>query len=139
MSIHEAVHEVFFDDLDAVGILHNVRYLLLAERTIGGLWAKLGFTATPQLLRTADRYHLVRANHIEYLRAVEGTGLLNVRVWVDHLGTSSLTFGFSIVAHGQDVEHAKGTRTIVCVDPVTKRPVPWSPEFRRDVAPYCRA
>ena len=37
---HEQVMGVYFDDLDAFRILHNARYLLLFERTIGSFWAE---------------------------------------------------------------------------------------------------
>jgi acyl-CoA thioesterase FadM len=36
----------------------------------------------------------------------------------------------------QDDDHARGTRTLVRVDPATWRPVPWSDEFRAALAPY---
>jgi acyl-CoA thioester hydrolase len=32
LRFHEAIHGVYFDDLDAFQILHNARYLLLFER-----------------------------------------------------------------------------------------------------------
>ena len=34
MRFHESIHGVYFDDLDALQILHNSRYLVLFERTI---------------------------------------------------------------------------------------------------------
>ncbi|MFC7467033.1 hypothetical protein ACFQVA_04470 [Actinomadura keratinilytica] len=36
--------EVHFDDLDALGLLHNARYPLLVERAWGAHWAGLGHT-----------------------------------------------------------------------------------------------
>ncbi|RYG75210.1 hypothetical protein EON77_11440 [bacterium] len=41
---HEAVQTVYFDDFDAFRILHNSRYLLFVERTIGSFWSRLGWT-----------------------------------------------------------------------------------------------
>ena len=40
MRFYEAIHGVYFDDLDALQILHNSRYLLLFERTIGSFWMR---------------------------------------------------------------------------------------------------
>ena len=46
MRFHEVVHSIYFDDLDALQILHNSRYVLLIERTIGSFFRHLGFTGT---------------------------------------------------------------------------------------------
>ncbi|MEQ4720536.1 hypothetical protein [Nonomuraea sp. B19D2] len=44
-----------FDDLDAMGLLHNSRYSLLVERAIGAYWQRLGWAHDPvrSALRTA--------------------------------------------------------------------------------------
>lgn len=132
------VHGVYFDDLDAFQILHNARYVLLIERTIGAFWQHLGWADAIEMESEPDRYHLVRANHIEYHRPVRGLGRVRVRVWVEKIGATSLTFGFSVMALDEDVEHATGTRVLVRVDPTTQRPAPWSEGFRKKIAPYVR-
>ena len=95
MRFHEAVHGVYFDDLDAFQILHNARYVLLFERTIGSFWRHLGWGGPLDVQSNPDQFHLVRTNHVEYLRPVDGVGQVRVRVWVEKLGRTSLTFGFS--------------------------------------------
>ena len=35
-----------------------------------------------------------------------------------------------------DLDHARGTRTVVRVDPVTFAPTPWTDAFRERLAPY---
>ncbi|HHO52811.1 MAG TPA: acyl-CoA thioesterase [Deltaproteobacteria bacterium] len=132
---HEQVMGVYFDDLDAFYILHNARYLLLFERTLGSFWQSIGVGAfEPQ--RAGDHQHLVRANTIEYLKPVRGTGSVRVRVWVERLGRTSLTFGFRLMPLDEDTDHAVGTRTIVRVDPTTQRPAPWTEAFRQRLAPW---
>lgn len=123
---------MFFDDLDAVGIVHNVRYLLFAERAMGAFWKQLGLSATPQLEvgTHADRFHLVKANTIEYLRPITGTGEIRVRLWVEKLGTTSLTFAFAVMPKHEEFDYAVGTRTVVSADPETRRPRPWSAAMR---------
>src|SRR4051812_1492526 len=101
MRFHEANHGVYFDDLDAFQILHNARYVLLVERTIGSFWRHLGWTGIIEA-SDPDQFHLVRTNHIEYLRPVMGMGDVRVRIWVDKLGRTSLTFGFSVLPIDQD-------------------------------------
>jgi acyl-CoA thioester hydrolase len=139
MRFHEAIHGVYFDDLDALQILHNARYVLLFERTIGSFWTRAMGWSGMLGLSNPDRFHLVRTNSIEYLRPVTGIGEVRVRVWVEKLGSSSLTFGFRILPMDEDVDYARGTRVIVCVDQESRRPAPWSPEFRERIAPYIRA
>lgn len=136
----EAIHGVYFDDLDAFGILHNARYLLYFERTVGAFWRMLGWGGSLHAESTKpDQYQLVRSNHLEYLRPVTGMGEVRVRVWVEKLGKTSLTFGCAIMPMDQDVDCATGQRVMVRIDPVTKRPTEWSEELRRQLEPYVRA
>lgn len=139
MRFHEAIHGVYFDDLDALQILHNARYLLLFERTIGSFWMRaMGWSGSLDEARNPDSHHLVRANHIEYLRPFRGVGEVRVRIWVEKLGRTSLTFGFRMLPMDEDLDYAVGSRVIVCVDPKTRRPAPWTEEFRARVAPFLR-
>lgn len=130
---HEQIHGVYFDDLDPYGILHNARYLLLFERTLGSFWQSLGFGGFQE---NREHAHLVRANHIAYHLPFRGTGSVRVRVFVQKLGTTSLTFGFRLMALDSDDVLASGERVVVRVDPDTHRPAPWTDDFRRRLAPW---
>jgi acyl-CoA thioester hydrolase len=138
MRFHEEVMGVYFDDLDAFYILHNARYLLLFERTLGSFWEMVGVGSFDRE-NLGDHWHLVRANTIEYLRPVRGTQRIRVRVWIEKLGRSSLTFGFRLMPMDEDVDCAVGTRTIVRVEPGSQRPTPWTDDFREKVAPWVRS
>ncbi|MFK7931632.1 MAG: acyl-CoA thioesterase [Myxococcota bacterium] len=130
---HERVMGVYFDDLDPYQILHNARYLLLFERTLGSLWQEMGFG---QLQEQAEAMHLVRANHIQYDRPVKGTGDVRVRVWIQRLGRTSLTFGFRVMPIDEDVDYASGHRVVVHIDPDSFQAVPWDESFRGRVAAW---
>lgn len=136
MRFHENVMGVYFDDLDAFQILHNARYLLLFERTIGAFWRHLGWGSVLDAQHNPDQFHLVRANSIEYLRPVRGVTDVRVRIWIERLGRTSLTFGMRVLPMDHDRDHARGTRTVVRVDPVTHAPAPWTDGFREKLAPY---
>lgn len=139
MRFFEAIHGVYFDDLDAMQILHNSRYLLLFERTIGSFWTRtMGWGGVLSASEDPDRYHLVRTNQIEYLHPVTGVGEVRVRIWIEKLGRTSMTFGFRLLPMDEDRDYARGSRVVVCVDPSSRTPVPWSEEFRRRVHPYLR-
>lgn len=140
MRFHEVIHGIYFDDLDAFQILHNARYVLLFERTIGSFWELLGTRGPLGAMSDPDQHHLVRANHIDYLHPVTGDmGKVRVRVWVEKLGTTSLTFGLRCLPMDQDIDCARGTRVVVKVDPQTRRPEPWSDALRQRLAPYVAA
>jgi acyl-CoA thioester hydrolase len=61
-----------------------------------------------------------------------------VRVWVDRLGRSELSFGLRVMPLDEDVDHATGERVVVRVDPDTKRPVAVDRAFREQLAPFVR-
>ena len=136
MRFHEVTHGVYFDDLDIFGVLHNARYPLLIERTIGSFWKKLGFGGLSELHRNPDQFHLVRVNHFEYLRAVKDVDEVRCRIWVKKLGRTSLSFAFSLLPIDEDQPYCTGYRVLVCVDPETRLPRPWSDSFRKVLHPY---
>ena len=136
MRFFETIHGVYFDDLDAFEILHNARYLLLFERTIGSFWKHIGWGGLLDKDSNPDQYQLVRVNHLEYLRAVRGTDEVRVRVWIQRLGRTSLTFAFKMLPLDEDLNYAEGYRVLVRIDPETRQPVPWTDAFRETIAPY---
>ena len=115
---------VHFDDLDAMGIVHNARYAVLLERALSGYWAPLGFTFTDGRPTSPDVIHAVREFTITYQAPIRGTGPVDVHFWAERVGETSAVYGFRFVTG--DVVHAEGRRTIVKLDPATLRPAPWS-------------
>jgi acyl-CoA thioester hydrolase len=63
---------------------------------------------------------------------------VRVRIWVERLGHTSLTFGFRVLPLDEDKDYATGSRVLVKIDFSTRRPAPWSEAFRRTLEPYCR-
>ncbi len=135
---HEQVMGVFFDDLDAFQILHNARYILLFERTLGSFWLEVGLGAF-DLNGETDHLHLVAHNSVDYLAPVRGVGRVRVRVYVESIGRSSLVFRFAIMPMDEDREYARGKRVIVRFDPNTQKSTPWSDDFRQRIAPWVAA
>jgi acyl-CoA thioester hydrolase len=132
---HEEVFGVYFDDLDPFQILHNARYLLLFERTLGAFWMELGF-GDFQDSDHPEQFHLVRQNEVEYLSPVRGVGKVRIRVSVERIGETSLTFGFRMMPLDRDVDHARGRRTVVHVDRETLRSRPWPESLRAAIRPW---
>ncbi len=132
---HEQLMGVYFDDLDPFQILHNARYIVLFERTLGSFWEAVGLGHF-DLEGHTDHLHLVAHNSVDYLRPVRGVGRVRVRIAVEKLGRTSLTFRFNLMPMDRDVDHARGRRVVVHVDPETHSPSPWSADFRGRLEPW---
>lgn len=138
-SPFRSLQRVYFDDLDALNILHNVRFLLFMERARGELFQALGFRWEDDLAANPDKFHVVAAHEIRYLAPVRGEGDLTVELRPTHLGTSSLTIDARVRAvHGSQV-FAEGHTRLVRLDPATFRPCPWSDRFRAAFEPLVAA
>lgn len=124
---------VYFDDLDAMGILHNARYAVLLERAVTPYWTARGHFFDHNGPSTPDLFHAVREFHITYLRPIRGAGQVLVHFWLDRLGETSADYGFRFLSPDRKVCYAEGTRAIVRLDPATMRPTTWS-ESAREVA-----
>lgn len=130
-----SIQRVYFDDLDALNILHNVRYLLFIERARGELLQALGFRWQDPVEHNQDKYHVVAAHQIDYLAPVAGEGDLTVEIWPTHLKRSSLVLDSLVKGrHGHTI-HARSQTRLVRLDPESNRPCSWSDRFRAAVTP----
>jgi len=130
-----SVQRVYFDDLDALNILHNMRYLLFIERARGELFNAMGFHWQDDLTRNPDRFHVVAEHAIKYLAPVRGEGDLSIVLRVAHLGRTSLTISARVQSPDGGIRFAEGSTRLVRLDPATFRPAPWSDPFRAVVGP----
>ncbi|HEY8341168.1 MAG TPA: hotdog domain-containing protein [Egibacteraceae bacterium] len=117
---------VFFDELDALGVLHNARYAVHVERALSAFYASHGGRWRPGDEADPDQFIVVRAFDITFDAPVRSVGDLTIELWVDKLGRTSCTYGFRVCNADATVTHARGSRTIVKVDPDTLRPARWS-------------
>ncbi|MFC4014409.1 acyl-CoA thioesterase [Nonomuraea purpurea] len=131
--------QVHFDDLDAMGLLHNSRYALLVERAISDFWADQGWNFDPAISRFKDIYLAVREFKITYNAPVAGAGEVLVDFWLDRMGRTSGVYGFRVLSKDRSIVHAEGYRVNVNLDPATFRPAPFSSELRAAAAPLLLA
>ena len=134
-----SIQHVYFDDLDALNILHNVRFLLFTERARGELFNALGFRWEDDFAINPDKFHVVAEHRVLYLHPVRGEGDVEVALTVTHLGVSSCVLAASVESRDRSVVHAEAHTRLVRLDPHTNRPCPWSDRFRNAVAPLVRA
>jgi acyl-CoA thioester hydrolase len=123
---HAIPVQVHFDDLDALGVVHNARYAVLLERALGAFWIERGWTFDPTSAEFGDSFFVVREFGITYHAPITRPGVAVVRLWVEHLGTSSVVYGFRFTSDDAEgsVLYAEGRRVQVKVDPGTLRPTP---------------
>jgi acyl-CoA thioester hydrolase len=134
-SPFRSTQRVYFDDLDALNILHNVRYLLFIERARGELLNALGFHWQDDLATNPDKFHVIAAHSITYLAPVRGEGEICIELRIPHLGRTSLTLAARVESPDGATLHAEGTTRLVRLDPSTFKPTAWSDPFRAAVAP----
>jgi acyl-CoA thioester hydrolase len=134
-SPFRSTQRVYFDDLDALNILHNVRFLLFTERARGELFNALGFRWEDGFDVNPDKYHVVAEHSIRYLAPVRGEGDVLVELTPVHLGSSSLIIEANVRSQHGDTVFARGTTRLVRLDPSNNRPCPWSDRFRAAFTP----
>jgi acyl-CoA thioester hydrolase len=121
---------VHFDDLDAMGILHNSRYAVLVERAVSQWWADRGVSFTGGRPTSPDAFNAVREYSITFHRPVSSVGDIAVHFWLAKLGTTSADYRFRMTSpDGADV-YAEGRRVNIRLDPATMRPAPWTDHAR---------
>ncbi|GIE90090.1 acyl-CoA thioesterase [Actinoplanes regularis] len=129
---------IHFDDLDAMGVLHNSRYAVLVERATALWWTEHGVSFSGGRPTTPDAFNVVREYGITFHRPVTGTGDITVHFWIDRLGTSSAEYGFRVTSLDGATVFAEGRRVNVRVDRATMRPAPWTDQGRRIAATLLR-
>ncbi len=127
--------EVHFEDLDAQGVVHNARYVLLLERALSAYWTKNGYPWDPSSPQFLDVFFVVKEFTITYQAPITRTGPVSVRFWIDRLGNTSAVYGFRVVSQDEAITYAQGRRVQVRLDPATLRPAVIGPELRAACEP----
>jgi acyl-CoA thioester hydrolase len=130
---------VHFDDLDALGVLHNARYAVLIERAMTTWWAERGVSFAGGRPTTPDAFNVVREYAITFHQPVRGTGEIAVHFWLEKLGNSSADYRFRFVSSDGTLVYAEGRRVNIRLDPATMRPTPWTDEGRALAATLLRS
>jgi acyl-CoA thioester hydrolase len=130
---------VHFDDLDALGVLHNARYAVLIERAMINWWAERGVSFAGGRPTTPDAFNVVREYAITFHAPVRGTGEITVHFWLENLGTTSADYRFRFTSADGETVYAEGRRVNIHLDSATMRPSPWSADGRRIASELLRA
>jgi acyl-CoA thioester hydrolase len=121
---------VHFDDLDSMGMVHNARYAVMLERALTAFWEQHGYTFANGAPSHPDASVAVAEYSISYRTPVFGTGGILIHLWVERLGTTSVTYGFRALSADRATTHAEGRRVHIRLDRDTWRPTPWADDTR---------
>ena len=127
--------DVHFEDLDAQGVVHNARYVLLLERAMSAYWTRNGYPWDPSSPQFMSVFFVVKEFTITYHAPITRPGPVSVQFWIDRLGTTSAVYGFRVVSQDETVTYAEGRRVQVRLDPTTLRPAVIGPELRAACEP----
>ncbi len=130
---------VHFEDLDALGVVHNGRYVLLLERSLAAYWTRAGWEFDPAAASFKDVFFVVREFTITYHAPITRVGPVHVQLWLDHLGNTSAVYCFRVLSEDETVTHAEGRRVQVRLDPATLRPAVIGSDLRAACRPLQRA
>jgi acyl-CoA thioester hydrolase len=127
--------DVHFEDLDAQGVVHNARYVLLLERAMSAFWTRNGYPWDPSSPQFMSVFFVVKEFTITYHAPITRPGPVSVQFWIDRLGTTSAVYDFRVVSQDETVTYAEGRRVQVRLDPTTLRPAVIGPELRAACEP----
>ncbi|MFC9846310.1 acyl-CoA thioesterase [Streptomyces sp. NPDC060223] len=120
---HTETVGIFFDDLDAFGMLYHGKYAAILERAITSYFTGVGLTYGHE-----DINVVVRELAVTFEQSIRGVGPVEITFWIENLGRTSATFAFRF--HSEETVHAHGRRVIVKLDPRTWKPAPWTDSTR---------
>jgi acyl-CoA thioester hydrolase len=115
---------IFFDDLDALGMVYHGRYVTLVDHAMTSCFATFGMT-----LGHEDINVLIREVTIGFEQPITAIGTVDCAIWVKSVGRTSATFGFRFQTG--EVVHAKGHRVVVKIGAESGRPEPWTDATRQ--------
>ncbi|TCV97011.1 acyl-CoA thioester hydrolase [Luteibacter rhizovicinus] len=107
-------------DLDTYNHVNNSNYLTYLEE------ARLQWLLTiPGKWYTPESAPVMAASQLNYRLPIEWPAEIDVELFCERVGTSSMTIGHRMVAHDDATRiHCDGNVTVVWVNPKTGRPVP---------------
>ena len=120
---------VFFDELDALGVLHHTRYLLHLERAQQKFFEFLLGVDNFDTERDEDIYVVVHSLESRFRMPFRTPGPIVVDYVIERIRSGGVTMSYQIRdPHNQQV-YCDGTRTVCKLSAQTHQPAPWSEPF----------
>ena len=122
--------EVYFDELDGLGVLHHTRYLLHLERAQQKFFELLLGVDDFNADRDEDIYVVVHSLESRFRHPVRNPGKILVEYAIQRIRSSGVTMAFKIRKPGSDTIYCDGIRTVCKLSAKTHQPMPWTDAFR---------
>ena len=122
--------EVYFDELDALGVLHHTRYLLHLERAQQKFFEHLLGVDDFNAERDEDIYVVVHSLESRFRQPVRNPGPIVVDYTLQRIRSSGVTMAFKIRDPESKTVYCDGVRTVCKLSAETHQPTPWTEAFR---------
>lgn len=122
--------EVYFDELDGLGVLHHTRYLLHLERAQQKFFEHLLGVDDFNAERDEDIYVVVHSLESRFRQPLRNPGSVLVEYMIQRIRSSGVTMNFKIRQPKSDVIYCDGKRTVCKLSAETHQPALWTESFR---------
>ena len=111
--------------------LFNPKFVFLSPvRTVPAGRSDLAEHVDRAIIALDGRAPLGGDTILEQLNPVFDPAALRIELWVNDLDDYTCTYGFLVSSDDGRTPYARGERTVVSVDPQSRRPQKWSSDFR---------
>lgn len=121
---------VYFDELDALGVLHHTLYFLHLERAQQAFFQELLGVPDFNTERDEDIYVVVHGLDARFREPFRNPGELTVEYTIQRIRASGVVMDFRITSNKGETLHCDGTRTLCKLSAETHQPAPWTDAFR---------
>jgi acyl-CoA thioester hydrolase len=128
--------EVFFDELDGLGVLHHTRYLLHLERAQQKFFEKLLGVPDFNVERDEDIYVVVQGVEARFREPFRTPGPIAVDYQIERIRSAGVTMRFTVRDPQSGAIYCDGNRTVCKLCAKTHRPKPWTDAFRAAMEAY---
>lgn len=135
-SVFSFQSDVYFDELDGLGVLHHTRYLLHLERAQQKFFERLLGVDDFDADRDEDIYVVVHNLEARFREPLRTPGPIVVDYTIDRIRSGGVTMGFSIRSVSGDVIYCTGTRTVCKLSAQTHRPTAWTSAFYESMVAF---
>lgn len=123
--------QVFFDELDALGVLHHTRYFLHLERAQQRFFEHLLGVDDFNVERDEDIYVVVHSIESRFREPFRNPGPIVVEYTIDRVRSGGVTMNFTVRDPERSRVYCDGKRTLCKLSAETHQPAPWTEPFRK--------
>ena len=129
-KIYTHASEVYFDELDALGVLHHTRYFLHLERAQQAFFQDLLGVPDFDDKRDEDIYVVVHGLESRFREPVRKPSTLHIHYTIERIRSCGVVMHFKITSSDGNELYCDGTRTLCKLSAETHQPTPWTDPFR---------